>query len=255
MILVPEYRIQANKVLDAVADVQRETHEDAHVTMTSKDVKKEVDVEAMQKKIEQLEKENAYLKSHVSPRYDSEFQAIIDDPNPSQKGLSMEDKLLSYLKQFFPNIIKCSKEAHSCDLFDPEYKIKFECKAYDKSYSFESGVKKFNMDAVKAVVEEQDIRLYVYIAFSNSDQIKTHSEQKPMRFFLNAKDLSHSTIDYMKETSKYNTEDKVSDSLEFEYDILKREQTEREWRKHMEDRYGKPTGQSGGRSYVFIKIY
>jgi hypothetical protein len=36
MILDPEYRAQANKVLDAVADVQRETHEDAHVTVTAK---------------------------------------------------------------------------------------------------------------------------------------------------------------------------------------------------------------------------
>jgi hypothetical protein len=61
MILDPEYRAQANQILDAVEDVQRETDEDVHLTVTSGDVKKELDIKAMQREIDELKKKNAEL--------------------------------------------------------------------------------------------------------------------------------------------------------------------------------------------------
>jgi hypothetical protein len=67
MILDPNYRYEANKVFDAIADVQRETEEDAHVTVTSKDVKKEIDVEALQYENEGLREQVADLQSKISP--------------------------------------------------------------------------------------------------------------------------------------------------------------------------------------------
>jgi hypothetical protein len=103
------------------------------------------------------------------------------------------------------------------------------------------------MDAAKAIVERKDIRLHVYIAFTNGFNIITHFEQEPNRLFLNANDLSPVMIDCMKETSKYNEEDSLNESLEFEYEVFVHNQAEREWSKHIEERFCKPSGQSSKR--------
>jgi hypothetical protein len=179
--------------LDTVADVQRETNEDVHVIVTSNLAKQEIEIKTMRRKLKQLEKECAELKTHI-PMYSEPFMNIWSR-KASKKGKKMEKYLLEYFRPMFP-YIELTGETHCCDLMDRSAGLCIEVKTHLENYDKHQIIEKFNDDAVNP--KNSWVRVWAYIDICPGSTLISRPAPGPFRIFINGKYLCESKVTEIK---------------------------------------------------------
>jgi hypothetical protein len=116
----------------------------------------------MERKLRQLEKENAELKTHI-PMYSKPFMDIWKK-KASKKGKKMEKYLLKYFEPMFPNI-ELPGEPHCCDLRDYSSGLCIEVKTHLGNYDKHQTIEKFNDDTVNPINSWVHTWVYRYMSW------------------------------------------------------------------------------------------
>lgn len=131
-----------------------------------------------------------------------ELRKIIRDKDSNHKGRAAEDWMLMFMRTVIPDLESCREIPHACDLYSKSLKIRIEIKNIlsSKEEIRKDATTRFERDCIEHI---NDTNLFVFVNIAYNDHVQTHMQDKPLRLYVNGKDMNKHMLQFIVQTANH----------------------------------------------------